>query len=108
MNDQVSFAVAGVVPARGFSKAMRLPSGENTRLRTVPRIVSRRAGSDQAAVAPARVALHTLRPSSEAHAVRFQSGDMTADAGGVVAGGDWMAQTAANVRAARTRVTRGP
>src|SRR4051812_27483109 len=67
---------------RGFSNANCLSSGENTSAPTVPRIDSSRSGSRQSAVALARVWLHTLLWSSDAHAARRASCEGTAPAGG--------------------------
>src|SRR5579862_9673172 len=67
----------GAVPFvdRGFAKARLPPSGEKARLRTAPRIDSRRSGSLQSPVGFARVALQMLLPSSETQAERLPSGD---------------------------------
>ena len=96
MKAHVSIGFAAAPPARppviarGFSNANFEPSGENARLRTLPRIVSRRAGASHTVPGVLRVALHTLRPSSDGQTARRPSGEMTALAGGAV-GAAWIA-----------------
>src|SRR5688500_5145874 len=68
--------------ARGFSNASFDPSGENTRLRTVPRIVSNRAGVSQGDDDVFLTALHPDRASSLGQAEWRPLGEMTALAGG--------------------------
>src|SRR6187399_2787303 len=92
------------VIARGFSKASLVSSGENSRLRTVPRIVRSRVDGSHTVVPTFRVALHTLRPSSDGQAARRPSCDITAVAGGADAVGAGDCCAANRPAAASSRV----